>query len=495
MKKFGKIFALAVLIFLMGVNFASAMPAGDLRDVTISEKGDAENTVAPDEPTISFGPSDPEPLGPTDEVDAQGPYGTPGDPYYEGDNVTFDADIINGSIMDYRFRWDVNNDGEWERDFGETTEGETTYTHKFADDHIGLAKVEAWDGVSTKTVSGNGTILNETLPTSNGSAGSYGTLGIKFKVWQDITVYQLGAFKETYSHIYNIRVWTTSGSLIAQISNPSIPNGSWGWFNNSPLNLPAGNEYIVSVGYGRSIYPFDVNPGETPDGMVEPTDSMYYYGSSQQFPGSSGGYTPLPLVDIRYFYSYQAPDTIEDYADVYVLNVAPVVDSGPDKSGMTGETIIFTGSFTDPGTDDTHEYLWDFGDGNSNHFFPSTIHTYDTEGIYNVSLTVTDDDGGMGIDYLIVIINKTKTVKDRINELMDKVESLNLSGGLENALLSKLQNALKCYEKGNFVAALNLLKAFVKHIEAQSGKKIPEVEADEIIESAIIIIDMIMDER
>jgi PKD repeat protein len=495
MNKFGKIFALAVLIFLVGVNFASAMPAGEMRDIAIFEKEETENQDAPEDPIISYGPSDPEPLGPTDEVDALGPYGTPGDPYYEGDNVTFDADIINGSVMDYRFRWDVNNDGVWERNFWETTEGETIYVHEFTDDHIGLAKVEAWDGSSMETISGNGTIFNESMPTTNGSAGFYATVGVKFTVNQDLTIYQLGAFNESYLDIYNIRLWTEGGTLLVQKTNPNIPIGTWEWFDNPPVSLTAGNSYIVSIGYQGNFTPCVDNPGETPDGMIDPTDFMYYMNTPYGFPGSSYGSSPLPLVDVRYEWWYQVPDTLEDYADVYVLNVAPTVEAGPDQSGMTGEPIQLNGSFTDPGTDDTHGYMWDFGDGNTSTKNLTPTHTYLSEGIYNVTLAVTDDDGGVGIDYLTVIINKTKKVKDHVNELIDDVENLNLTVGLENALLSKLKNALKCYEKGNLVAAMNLLNAFIKHIQAQSGKKIPEIEADPLIESARIIIDMIMDER
>jgi hypothetical protein len=101
----------------------------------------------------------------------------------------------------------------------------------------------------------------------------------------------------------------------------------------------------------------------------------------------------------------------------------------------------------------------------------------------------------VGIDNVIVVVYENNSVKHRISQLIEKVEGLNLPGGLENALLSKLKNALKCYEKDNLGAAINLLKAFIKHIQAQSGKKIPEIEADELIDSARLIIDMITAER
>jgi hypothetical protein len=389
----------------------------------------------------------------------------------------------------------VDDDGVWDEDNFGGTKGDATYTHDFNDDHIGVAKVEAWDGMTMKTVSGNGTILNETLPTFKISAGADGTVGVKFTVDQDLTIYQLGAFSEYYTHLYNLRLWTEGGTLLAQISNPHIPNGTWGWFNNSPVDLYAGNEYIVSAGYSGTYFPADHNPGVTPDDMLEPTDYMYYSNSPYAFPGSSGGSSPLPLVDVRYEYSYIIPDILTDYADVHVENVAPTVEAGSDIYAMTGEPITFNGSFTDPGIDDTHDILWDFADGNTSSANLTPIHTYDSPGNFNVILTVTDDDGGGGMDYLTVVVNKSKNITDDIYELIEMVENLNLPKGIENALLSKLRNAAKSYEKENLIAAINLLYAFIKHVEAQRGKKIPEFEADELIESALLIIDKIEAER
>jgi hypothetical protein len=86
------------------------------------------------------------------DVDADGPYGTKDDPFYEGDAVTFEAVIIGGDPNDYQFRWDANGDGEFDGpgsapDFW-GFKGETDYTHLFCDDFYEQALVEAWDGTS-----------------------------------------------------------------------------------------------------------------------------------------------------------------------------------------------------------------------------------------------------------------------------------------------------------------------------------------------------------
>src|SRR5262249_53702453 len=60
---------------------------------------------------------------------------------------------------------------------------------------------------------------------------------------------------------------------------------------------------------------------------------------------------------------------------VAVNNVAPLVGpiDGPSPGpGVRGQTLAFAGSFTDVGTQDTHEVSWDFGDGTVVAFHSST---------------------------------------------------------------------------------------------------------------------------
>jgi hypothetical protein len=366
MKKFGKVFALAVLIFLVGVNFASAMPAGDLSDFTISEKGDTVDSESPEEPPGSYGQSEPEPLSTSDEVDAQGPYGSSSNPYYEGDNVTFQAEMITGNVSDYYFAWDVDEDYYWDNKNWNSEKGQPNYTHKYYDDYIGPITVGAWDGVSYKNVSGNGTIFNETLPTLYESLGSeeYWTAGVKFTVKYDSILNELGIFNGSYEDIYNIRFWTDRGSLLVQVNDPNVSNNSWGWFNIAPIALSAGNYYIVSAGIKGNPIPCVEYPGLPPGDIVNPTDFMYSQEGPYSFPDQSYGDSPLPLVDVRFHYDSAYYDMIENYSEVYVLNVAPSVYAGEDVTGLVGETISFSGSFSDPGWFDSHDLIWDFDDGN-----------------------------------------------------------------------------------------------------------------------------------
>ena len=98
--------------------------------------------------------------------------------------------------------------------------------------------------------------------------------------------------------------------------------------------------------------------------------------------------------------------TDDDTAPVIVYNVPPVVDAGPDQSVNEGDIVSFSGIFADPGINDTHIIEWDFGDGSPPEVGSLTpTHAYGDNGSYTVTLTVTDDDGGVGTDTLTVLVS------------------------------------------------------------------------------------------
>jgi hypothetical protein len=89
---------------------------------------------------------------------------------------------------------------------------------------------------------------------------------------------------------------------------------------------------------------------------------------------------------------------------VEISNVSPDVSAGSDQQATRGIPLSFNGIFTDSGWLDSHTFLWDFDDGGviSDTLTPS--HTYNQAGVYEVTLTVTDDDGGSGFDTLSVTV-------------------------------------------------------------------------------------------
>ncbi len=76
--------------------------------------------------------------------------------------------------------------------------------------------------------------------------------------------------------------------------------------------------------------------------------------------------------------------------------------------------------------------------------------------------------------------------------LMNQVKALDLSKGIEDSLLAKLETAESKLSDGipaNDHAAVNSLEAFINGVEAQRGKKISQDDADALIAAARAIID------
>jgi PKD repeat protein len=112
--------------------------------------------------------------------------------------------------------------------------------------------------------------------------------------------------------------------------------------------------------------------------------------------GDNGTYTvTLTVTDT-------SGDAGEDSLLVTVLNVAPTVDAGPDQPAVPGKPLGMSGSFADPGLDDTYSIVWDLDDGTILLDSLSFDHTYDAVGVYTVTLTVIDDDDGAGTDTAVI---------------------------------------------------------------------------------------------
>ena len=154
---------------------------------------------------------------------------------------------------------------------------------------------------------------------------------------------------------------------------------------------------------------------------------------------------------------------------------------------LLNDEIGLSGSFTDP-DGGTHAIKWDFGDGNLDNGEFVTTHTYTEPGEYTVTLTVTDDDNGMGSASIVVVV---KSHIEAIEDVLKDIEEMNLPDGIKNSLISKLENAIDLLSNCQTNAAINNLNAFINHVEAQRGKKLADEEADGLIAAIQWIINNI----
>jgi PKD repeat protein len=90
-----------------------------------------------------------------------------------------------------------------------------------------------------------------------------------------------------------------------------------------------------------------------------------------------------------------------------VANVAPAVGAtAVPTTAQVGQAITFTATFTDPGVADTHTITWTFGDTSPPRAGGTVTHTYTASGVYTVTLTIADDDDGVGSDVLLVVVHE-----------------------------------------------------------------------------------------
>jgi uncharacterized repeat protein (TIGR01451 family) len=149
-------------------------------------------------------------------------------------------------------------------------------------------------------------------------------------------------------------------------------------FNGSFTDPDAGDTHTIK---------WDFGDGGTAGGTLTPTHTY----------GDDGVYTvTLTVTD-------DDGGVGSDTPGVTVNNVAPAVSAWVVPTlGSPRQEVTFGGTFSDPGWLDTHTIDWDFGDGTTATGSLTASHAYELGGVYTATLTVTDDDGGVGRAVVVV---------------------------------------------------------------------------------------------
>lgn len=188
--------------------------------------------------------------------------------------------------------------------------------------------------------------------------------------------------------------------------------------------------------------------------------------------------------DSTYVYQIERLDYPDwgDYsntAKVTVINVAPTVsiDSvdqpNPQFILPVVHTLTFNGSFTDPGWMDTHSATWDFDDGTivagtlaeENDPPDSTgnttsQHAYSAPGNYTVTLSIIDNDGGVGTDTRVITVISSEEALSVINKFIQDLPEYafkNKPDQRKNTYSNKLDAVIKLIAAGVYQDAINKL--------------------------------------
>jgi hypothetical protein len=196
-----------------------------------------------------------------------------------------------------------------------------------------------------------------------------------------------------------------------------------GYFDSKPFSVTVANVApVVEAGAGATI-----NEGDTFTGSGSFTDPGADTWTATVDYGDGTGVQNLAIIgkdfNLGHVYAdsglYTVTITVSDEdggvgsdtTEVMVNNIAPTVDAGDDVSIDEGGVFVGSGSFTDPGAD-TWTATVDYGDGTGilnlaivgKNFNLSHVYCYD--GIYTVTVTVGDDDGGVGGDVANITVHE-----------------------------------------------------------------------------------------
>lgn len=341
---------------------------GGYADISVNVREDAPEGTEIINFGIVFFPSVPEVTRTNGIVSIVGlnqqPVAEAGGPYEgnEGTPITFNASDsydIDGDTLQYR--WDFDNDGTWDTEW--STEPTATYT--WCDDYQGTVKLEVSDGEFTDTATA-----------------------------------------------------TVSVNNIPPIANA---NGPYEGDEGSTINFTGTQTDPSSCDTFTYKWDFDY-------------DGEFTVDSTEQNPTNIWG------DDFSSQVAFRVTDDDGGISDIYttsllVKNVAPIVDAGTNMTVIVGDLVSFNGTFTDPGWLDTHTAVWNFGDEvietgvvSEENIQPdatgnvSGSHTYSEVRDYVVTLNVTDDDGGVGVDTVMVYVTYADR-QDYLLHIIDKTKS------------------------------------------------------------------------
>jgi PKD repeat protein len=342
-------------------------------------------------------------------ADANGPYGE-----NEGSPITFDAGGSSDPDSDeLQYRWDFNNDGTWDTEWSSSP----TVSYTWSDDWSGTAKVKVNDGDFTDTATASVTV-NNVAPTVDAGAdqtvdegatvsffGSYtdsGTADTHTIDW-DFGDGNTASGTLTPTHVYADNGVYTVTLTVTDDDGGMGTDTLTVMVNNVAPTVDAGADQTVDEGTTVNFAGSYTDPGSEDTYTID-----WDFGDRNT---ESGTLTPTHVYADNGVYTVTLTVTDDDGGmgtdtlTVMVNNVAPTVDAGADQTVDEGTTVNFAGSYTDPGSEDTYTIDWDFGDGNTESGTLTPTHVYADNGVYTVTLTVTDDDGGMGTDTLTVMVN------------------------------------------------------------------------------------------
>jgi len=376
-------------------------------------------------------------------ADAGGPYTVD-----EGSEVTLDAsgsyDPGNDIVL---YEWNLDGDGQYDDAVGVTSTFSTTVDGAYT------VQVRITDDDGDSATASAIVTVDNVAPTANAGGPYMGNAGDDIALsaaastdpGNDIVLYQwdldndgqyddatgvMSTFSATVDGAYTVRVRVTDDDGASATASATVTVG------NAPT-ANAGGPYMGSEGSDIAL---------SAAASTDPGDDIIFYewdlDNDGLFDDAAGVEVEfLAPDDGTYTVGLKVTDntggTSTDTATVTVWDVAPTVLAVGDQIVDIGETLVLTdlATFTDPGFDDplgnpatyeTFTYSIDWGDGTGFVTGDATVdivgqtgvltegsldgsHQYASQGVYMVTVKVTDDDRRSGIAAFLVYCGLSDT--------------------------------------------------------------------------------------
>jgi subtilisin family serine protease len=174
---------------------------------------------------------------------------------------------------------------------------------------------------------------------------------------------------------------------------------------------------------------------------------------------------------------------------VQVANADPVIAAFSVAPGtiVVGQSVAASGAFGDVPADVlTASLHWGDGASESVDSPVSASHRYVSSGVYAVRVDVADEDGGASSASRSVTV---LSPADAIEALRAELDAVGLRNQDEQPYHALLRAARHSVQRGDAGAAAGQLHAFQEHMAAQSGKSLPDDDAERLRAAAQVIID------
>lgn len=359
--------------------------------------------------------------------------------------VTFDGSLSADADGDpLQYRWDFTGDGTWDTQWSPLP----TAANVWQEDCAGVALLQVSDGEATDadfagvvvqnaapqvralaysdTLEGSGAYVTATFTDAGALDTHEATIDWGDGTMSAATVEEAGGSGAVAgNHIYAdngnyaVTVTVTDDDGAAGTATCTVRVHNLGPALEGLSDRTAVEGESVSIGAPFSdegtrdthSATIEWGDGTTGDGTVEEADGSGTVTGSHVY-ADNGTYTAR--VTVRDDDGGTGTRTF----DVAVDNAAPQVEAGPDLAGQEGSTLSLRSTFGDAGTGDTHVARIEWGDGTAVSFFDVATsplegaHTYADNGVYTLTVTVTDDDDGAASDTCKATITNVQPTAD-----------------------------------------------------------------------------------